>query len=112
MTIAFTHRLAHVDSMGALAGLAALCYLVLLGGTAPGEVWPFLRLINACIGAAAIVYFVLRAPGRADRLDHGVLAAVVLFAIAGTLSQHPRQSLDARSRLSRGAAGSSTHGIC
>ena len=82
-------------SIGAIAGLAALCYLILLGGTAPGEVWPVLRVVNATVGAAAIGYFVLRAPGRADRLDGGVLAAVVLFAIAGVLSQHPRLSLDA-----------------
>ena len=78
----------------ALMGLA-LVYLVLLGGTPLGELTTGLKLINAVIAAAAIGYYAVHAPARADRLDMAVLAAVLLFAVAGVFSQHLRQSLDA-----------------
>ena len=79
----------------ALVGLAVLCYVVLIGGTPIGEVTSALKTITVAIAAAAIGYFVVHAPARADRIDIVVLIAVLLFAIAGMFSQHLRQSLDA-----------------
>jgi tetratricopeptide (TPR) repeat protein len=78
-----------------IAALAAFCYVVLLGGTAEGEVQPLLRLANAGLAAALILYYVLKAPGRADRMDLGILAGLVLFSAAALLSVFPRQSFDA-----------------
>ena len=79
----------------ALVGLGALCYVVLVGGTPLGEVTTALKLVTVVIAAAAIGYYVVHGPARADRLDLAVLAAVLLFAVAGIFSQHLRQSLDA-----------------
>jgi O-antigen ligase/tetratricopeptide (TPR) repeat protein len=78
-----------------IAALAALCYMVLLGGTAEGELQPVLRLVNAGLAAALILYYVLKGPAQADRVDRYVLAAVVLFSGAAVLSAFPRQSFDA-----------------
>lgn len=74
--------------------LGVLLYVVVVGGTGSGELNPVLRAINAGIAAALIVAYVVRAPGRADSLDRGILAALVLFSSAGILSLFPRQSFD------------------
>ena len=81
--------------IGGVALLVAFAYVVVLGGTGVGELHPFLRLINAGIGAILIGIYLVHAPRRADRLDLAVIGALVLFAISGTLSQFPRQSFDA-----------------
>jgi O-antigen ligase/tetratricopeptide (TPR) repeat protein len=75
--------------------LAALIYLVIVGGTGSGELQPTLRVLNAAVAVIVIGIFILRAPGRADQLDRLLLLALVLFAVAGALSQYPRQSFDA-----------------
>lgn len=75
--------------------IAALIYLVIVGGSSGGELNPVLRVINAALAAAIMVVYVLRAPVRADRLDQIVLLGIALFAIAGVFSQFPRQSFDA-----------------
>ena len=75
--------------------IGALIYVVIVGGTGSGELHPVLRVLNAALAVAVIVLYVLRAPVRADLLDRAVLVAVILFAVAGALSQFPRQSFDA-----------------
>ena len=78
-----------------VAALAALGYTVLLGGTGLGEQNSALRIVNAAIAAFFIVAYFWRAPVRADRIDRGILIALLLFAGAAVLSQFPRQSFDA-----------------
>lgn len=79
----------------ALGGMAVMGYVILLGGTPFGELASSLRVMNAVVGLLAIVYYVVRAGEYADSLDRMLMAAVILFACAGLLSQHPRQSFDA-----------------
>ena len=81
-----------------VAVAAAICgfaYFVLLGGTPPGELLPWVRTISGVIGAGLIALYFWRAPREADHVDRWVLLGVVLFALAALLSQYPRQSLDA-----------------
>jgi O-antigen ligase len=79
----------------AIGAILALAYFVVLGGTMVGELDPFLRLLNALIAGWLLVRYLWRMPKAGDRIDVGLLAAVVLFAIAGTASHAPRQSFDA-----------------
>jgi O-antigen ligase/tetratricopeptide (TPR) repeat protein len=85
----------HALGWATLAAFIALAYFVLLGGTAIGELDPALRSLNAVIAACLLVRYVWRMPMAGDRIDRGVLVAVVLFAIAGILSHALRQSFDA-----------------
>ena len=78
-----------------LASLAAFSYVVLIGGTAIGELSPQLRIINGILAFSVITAVVLRTGSRTDRMDLGVAAALVAFTAAGVLSQFPRQSFDA-----------------
>ncbi len=81
--------------VASIASVCALAYVVLLGGTALGEVDPLLRLLNAVVAAAFVGIYLVKAPGSADLLDKGVLLALLVFLAAGVLSIYPRQSLDA-----------------
>lgn len=78
-----------------LFAAVTLGYVVLVGGTTAGELDPALRLVNAGIGGALVVAYLLRAPDGADRIDRAVLIALLLFAAAAVLSRYPRQSFDA-----------------
>lgn len=84
-----------VDAVPLLALLAAFVYFVLIGGTARGETDPSTRLINTVVGGALVALLVWRLRSAADRIDRWVVAAVLLFVAAGTLSAFPRQSFDA-----------------
>jgi tetratricopeptide (TPR) repeat protein len=75
--------------------LAALIYFVVVGGTGSGELQPTLRILNAVVATVLIGAYILRAAGRTDQLDRLLLLALILFAMAGALSQYPRQSFDA-----------------
>jgi O-antigen ligase/tetratricopeptide (TPR) repeat protein len=75
--------------------LAAGIYLVLIGGTTIGETDPALRFVNGLIGGALILAYLFRGPALMDRVDRGVLAALLFFLAATTLSSFPRQSFDA-----------------
>ena len=75
--------------------LVALTYVVLLGGTALGEIGTTLRVINAAISGVVIAWYLLRAPGDTDLVDRGILIALLLFLAACLGSLFPRQSLDA-----------------
>lgn len=75
--------------------LIGFAYMVVLGGTGPGELNALLRVVNAALGAMLITVLLLRAPSEADRLDHVVVGTVLLFALAAMLSSFPRQSFDA-----------------
>ena len=77
-----------------IAGLAALAYGVLIGGTSLGELHPVLRVANGLVAGAAIVGYLLLAPSRADRIDAAVLGALLVFLVGAMLSSYPRQSLD------------------
>lgn len=81
--------------VGGVGLLGALIYVVVVGGTGSGELHPVLRALNASLAAALIGVYVVRIPVRADQLDRILIAAVILFAVAGALSQYPRQSFDA-----------------
>ena len=72
-----------------------LCYFVIIGGTAVGEVNPVIRALNGTVGAAFIALFLIRGPRDADWLDRRALLAVLLLGGAAVLSEFPRQSLDA-----------------
>jgi O-antigen ligase len=78
-----------------VAAFAALAYFVVIGGSTSGELNPVLRSLNALIAGSLLVRYVWRMPRAGDRIDGGLLAAVVLFGVAGTLSHAPRQSFDA-----------------
>lgn len=86
-----THRLAP----SATLFLAAVVYMVLLGGTSVGEVDPALRSLNFALTAATLGYVVARGPQIADSFDRAIVFAVTLFCIAAIPSQVPRQSVDA-----------------
>ncbi len=79
----------------AIGILAAFVYVVVVGGTGSGELQPVLRTLNSLLGGVLIAAYVIRAPTRADAIDHAVLVAILLFSAAGVLSAFPRQSLDA-----------------
>lgn len=81
--------------LGSTALVGALAYMVIFGGTGPGELHPVLRLTNAALGAGLAAALLLLAPRRADRVDLAVVGALLLFALAGVLSSFPRQSFDA-----------------
>jgi O-antigen ligase len=72
-----------------------MVYMVALGGNDLAEYSAVLGLVNGlCIAVLTIA--VLRLPPSAfDAVDRAVVSALVLFALAGTLSAFPRQSLDA-----------------
>lgn len=80
---------------GTVGAVAALFYVVLVGGTAIGELDPWLRLANAGVAAGFLAWYVVHAPRHADRIDRAVVMAVIVFASAALLSRFPRQSLDA-----------------
>lgn len=80
---------------GALACLAGLGYMIVIGGSAVAETDPALRTINVVIAGALLVRYAVRLPRFTDRIDRWVLVAVVAFVAAGVLSSAPRQSLDA-----------------
>lgn len=83
---------------GTLAGygaLAALIYFVLIGGGSQGELQPVPRMVSGVFAAALIGTYLWTASERADRMDRGVLLAVLPFTGAALLSQFPRQSIDA-----------------
>lgn len=91
--------------LAVLLSMVLLWYVVVLGGTSVGELNPWLRLVNALVSFTLIAIYVVRLPHRADRLDRGVVAAILLFSLAGVLSVFPRQSFDAvLSALTYGAA--------
>lgn len=81
--------------LGTVATLAAFGYVVLLGGTAVGEMDPVLRAVNAVVGVAFVAVYVLRIASHTDRLDRRILLTLLLFAGASVASAFPRQSLDA-----------------
>lgn len=97
MTKPAVQRPAQREPLGwaAVGALAALAFVVLIGGTSVGELEPVPRLINALIAMALLLRYVRGMPARGDRLDLAVLAGVVLFAFTGALSSAPRQSFDA-----------------
>ena len=76
--------------------VVALAYMVLLGGTGLGEEVVLLRLLNGVLGGALIVAAIFKiGHERLDRSDGLVVAALVLFSVAGAVSAFPRQSFDA-----------------
>ena len=84
--------------------LAALIYLVVVGGTGSGELNP----VSACSTHAwpqrSSSCTSFAHPDMPDSLDRGVLLAVILFAAAGSLSLYPRSSSSGAGRP-RNAAG-------
>ena len=78
-----------------MAVAVAICYFVVIGGTAIGEVHPVIRAINGVAGGALILGYLARAPRQADWFDRRMLIALLLFGGAAVLSSLPRQSFDA-----------------
>ena len=85
--------------------VAAGVYIVVLGGTTIGETDPSLRLASGVVGGALIAAYMLRGPARMDRVDRGVLIALLLFLATAVLSAFPRQSFDAALTALAFAAG-------
>lgn len=78
----------------ALAGVALLAYLLLIG-TFAGERWPAVRLIGTACGGAVLVGAALAIRRRTDVIDWVSLAALGLFLVACLTSTSPRLSLEA-----------------
>ena len=76
------------------AALTAFAYVVLAGGTAAGELLPVLRIFNGAVAAALILGLIVEVH-TSDRTDRLIVFGVLAFAVAGVLSQFPRQSFDA-----------------
>lgn len=74
---------------------AAWVYFALIGGTAPAEVHPLLRLVNGAIGIGLLVAWTRAAPRTADSLDRFVLLGLLLFLCAAVLARSQRAALDA-----------------
>lgn len=74
---------------------AAFIYLIIIGGTPFGELLGWIRAANALLAAGVILAYFNQAQFRADRIDRGVLLALLLFAAASVFSSFPRQSFDA-----------------
>ncbi len=81
--------------MVAMGLTVAMAYVVMVGGTAIGEVEAELRLVNAAISALIIVAAGTLLAAGIDRVDGFAIAALALFALAGLVSEFPRQSFDA-----------------
>lgn len=79
---------------GAIGGVAALAYFVMIGDAASRDTHPAGLIVNSAIAAAMVVLYVIRAPHHADRFDGAILVAVVIFAAGATFSAFPRQSFD------------------
>lgn len=86
----------HVRLLGLLptAGLTALAFIVMIGGTSMGELMPAVRTVNLLIAAGLLIRYAVRLPFGGDSIDRGILLACVLTAVAGVLSAMPRQSLE------------------
>ncbi len=74
---------------------AGLVYFALVGGTAPGEVVPILRLVNSALGIGLIVLWMRAMPTRSDALDRSVLAALLLFLVSAVLAKAPHAAFEA-----------------
>ena len=81
--------------VGSTLLLGALVYVVCVGGPGGGELNPALRVFTAVIGGWVIVGLAIGGPRHSDRVDSMVVGALVFFALAGVMSQFPRQSFDA-----------------
>jgi len=82
-------------NLAIVGGLLALTYFVILGEAGQLDPHPIIRILNAAAAGTLILIYFLTAPNRADRVDRGVLLALLLFAAAAVLAQFPRQAFDA-----------------
>ena len=73
----------------------AWLYFALVGGTAPGEVQPVLRLINEALAIGLLVAWARLAPRDADGLDRFALLGLLLFLAAAVMARSPRAAFDA-----------------
>jgi len=74
---------------------AGWLYFILIGGTAPGEAEPLLRLANAVLAIVVILAWVRIARGPADTLDRLVVLGLLLFLVAAVTARSPRPAFDA-----------------
>jgi O-antigen ligase len=86
-----THRVTAVT----IGALIMLSYAIIVGGTAHGEVVPWLRALNALLSGVVIAWLVTHLPRSADKVSNATIIALLLFCIAALLSEFPRQSFDA-----------------
>ena len=80
--------------LAVVAGILTLSFFVLLGEAGQLDPPPVIRILNVVAAGGLILFYILHAPRLADRVDKGVLLAVLLMAGASLLSRFPRQSLD------------------
>ena len=80
--------------VAAILALAFFAYVMLIGGTAFGELIPWLHLFNGGVAGMLIVAYV-RGLHRSDGVDRIVIAALALFVGAAVFSSFLRQSFDA-----------------
>jgi O-antigen ligase/Flp pilus assembly protein TadD len=69
-------------------------YAVGFGGTGAGELIPGLFVVGGLLVAPLVIIYVTDLPIVGDRIDKGVLLALLAFLAACVLSRFPRQSLD------------------
>ena len=74
---------------------AGLVYFTLVGGTAPGELVPVLRLINSAVGLGLILLWLRSAPRQADALDLFALGGLLLFLVSGVSARAPHAAFEA-----------------
>jgi O-antigen ligase/Flp pilus assembly protein TadD len=77
----------------ALLGAAALAYTIGIGGTAVGELFPPIFVLNAALTACLVAIYI-RGAYSADRVDRLVLIALLVMLASCILSTIPRRSFD------------------
>lgn len=83
------------QTVAIILAVLALTYFVFLGEFGQRDPHPILRILNAVAAGALIVTYIVRAPSQTDRVDRGILLALLLFATAAVVAQFPRQAFDA-----------------
>jgi O-antigen ligase len=81
--------------VGAALPALLLAYMVMIGGSAIGELYPTVRALNMVLAVVLIGAWAIVCRRGTDHLDVAVTCALVLFAFACVGSAFSRQSFDA-----------------
>lgn len=88
-------ELPHLAFVSAALPALLLAYMVMIGGSAIGEVYPTVRALNMVLAIVLIAAWAIACRRGTDHLDVAVTVALVLFAVACVGSAFGRQSFDA-----------------
>lgn len=76
-----------------MGAVAVFAYFVVFGDLAWRDI-PVARIASGLLAAGVVLLYVVRAAGRADRIDRNILLALLVFILASIFSRFPRQSFD------------------